>query len=242
MMKQLFREDLEEVLRLIVESNSLALARFADGEASVLKNITVGNKDGWLYKTDKNLIFRRDLRQSLLCVDKNYLYGLACTCCDKETHDFLLHSVRAPLENLTFSNIWVNGNFPRFNERFLPTLKESKKQIILCSGSKARVSELTQYVPITDFIPIPGNCVLYWEKYREQIRGLLDLKATQYSNAIFLIAAGPMSEIIIHEMWQANQQNVYLDIGSTLDPLLFRRNSRGYHTAGHTFSQRICSW
>lgn len=242
MMKQNFREDLEEVLRLMLESDSLALARFADGEASVLKNITVGNKDGWLYKRDKNLVFRRDLRRSLLCSDKNYLYGISCTCCDKENHEFLLNSVRAPLENLTFSNIWVNANFPRFNERFLPALKESKKPIILCSNSKARISELGQYIQIADFIPIPGNCVVYWEKYREQIRGLLDLKATQHRNAIFLFAAGPLSEILIHEMWQANQQNIYLDIGSTLDPLLFRRNSRGYHNAGHAFSQRICSW
>lgn len=242
MMKQLFREDLDEVLRLIVESDSLALARFADGEASVLKNITVGNKDGWMYKKDKNLVFRRDLRHSLLCNDKNYLYGLSCTCCDKENHEFLLNSVRAPLENLTFSNIWVNANFPHFNERFLPALRASGKSIILCSGSKARVSELGRHVQVADFIPIPGNCVIYWEKYREQIKGLLDLKATLHRNAIFLIAAGPLSEILIHEMWQANQQNIYLDIGSTLDPLLFRRNSRGYHTAGHTFSQRVCSW
>lgn len=242
MMQQLFREDFDEVLRLIVETDSLALARFADGEASVLKNITVGNKDGWLYKKDKNLVFRRDLRHSLLCTDKNYLYGLSCTCCDEVNHKFLLDSVRAPLENLTFSNIWVNANFPCFNERFLPTLKRSGKSIILCSGSKARVSELERHVQIADFIPIPGNCVVYWEKYREQIRGLLDLKATQHRNAVFLIAAGPLSEILIHEMWQANQQNIYLDIGSTLDPLLFRRNSRAYHNTGHAFSQRICSW
>ncbi|MFQ5735691.1 MAG: hypothetical protein ACE5GY_02385 [Thermodesulfobacteriota bacterium] len=62
MMRQMFREDLDEVLRLTVESDSFALARFADGEASVMKNMTVGNKDGWLYKKDKNLIFRRRSR------------------------------------------------------------------------------------------------------------------------------------------------------------------------------------
>lgn len=241
-MRQLFREDLDEVLRLIVESDSLALARFADGEASVLKNITVGNKDGWLYKKDKNLIFRRDLRHTLRCSDKNYLYGISCTCCDKVNHEFLLNSVRAPPENLTYSNIWVNANYSRFNEQFIPALKASKKSIILCSGSKARVSDLKQFIPVVDFIPIPGNCITYWEKYREQIRGLLDLKATQYRGAIFLFAAGPLSEILIHEMWLANQQNVYLDIGSTLDPLMFGRNSRGYHKSGHVFSQRQCIW
>jgi hypothetical protein len=241
-MRQLFKEDFDQTLSMIADSNSLALARYADGEASILKNITVGNKDGWLYKKDKNLIFRRDLRRSLLCTDKNYLYGISCTCCDEPNHKFLLESLKAPKESLTFSNIWVNANFTRFNELFIQTLKKTGKQIILCSGAKARVNELNNILPIADFIPIPGNCIVYWEKYREQIRGLLDLKATQHQGAIFLVAVGPFSEIVIHEMWLANPQNIYLDIGSTLDPMLFRRNSRSYHTAGHLFSDRICSW
>lgn len=242
MMKQQFREDLEEVFRLIIESDSLALARFADGEASVLKNITVGNRDGWLYKQDRNLVFRRDLRQSLQCVDKNYLYGFSCSCCDKPNHEFLLSSVRAPLECLTFSNLWVNANYPLFKARFLPLLRESKKPVVLCSNNKARVADLGQHISVKDFIPIPGNCVRYWEKNREEIRGLLDLKASMTSNTVFLVAAGPLSEILIYEMWQANPRNIYLDIGSTLDPILFRRHSRSYHDEQHTFAGRICVW
>lgn len=241
-MKQLFRDDLEEIFRLIVETKSLALARFADGEASILKNITVGNKDGWLFKKDKNLVFRRDLRHSLLCTDDNYLYGISCTCCDKENHEFLLESVKTSQENLTFSNIWVNANFNIFNERFFSILNNAKKPVVLCSGSKARTTELDRMVKVKDFIPIPGNCVIYWEKNREKLLGLLDLKASQYNNTIVLFAAGPLSEILIHQMWQVNPNNIYLDIGSTLDPLLFRRNSRAYHNQRHTFSQRICSW
>lgn len=241
-MKQMFREDLDSVLNMISEADSMALARFADGEASVLKNMTVGNKDGWLYKKDKNIVFRRDLRRSLLCADPNYLYGLSCSCCDKANHDFLLGEVRAPIENLTFSNIWVNSNFPVFNERFFPALQKSGKKIILVSGKKARVDYLSQQLPVIDFIPIPGNCVVYWEKYRDWMRGLLDLKATTNRNTIFLLAAGPLSEVLIFEMWQANPRNIYIDIGSTLDPMLFRRKSRCYHTEGHAFAQRVCVW
>ncbi|HEV8644082.1 MAG TPA: hypothetical protein VGR01_00760 [Burkholderiales bacterium] len=242
MMKRQFQEDLEEMFRLIIESDSLALARFADGEASVLKNTTVGNKDGWLYKKDRNLVFRRDLRRSLLCVEQNYLYGISCTCCDKVNHEFFLKSVRAPLEQLTFSNLWVNANYRLFKERFLPVVRESKKPVVICSGSKAQISELERDIIIRDFIPIPGNCVDYWEKNRTQIRGLMDLKASQYSNTVFLFAAGPLSEILIHEMWQANPRNIYLDIGSTLDPILFRRRSRAYHNDDDTFVNRVCVW
>ncbi len=241
-MKQDFRGDFLEVLRMIGEADSFALSRFADGEASILKNVTVGNKDGWLYKKDKNLVFRADLRKSLLCSDPGFVFGLSCSCCDATNHEFLLAQVRAKPENLTFSNIFVNGNFALFNEVFLKTLGESRKPVILCTGSKASVGELDRLVPIRDFIPIPGNCVRHWEKRRDEIRGLLDLKGSSWRNAVFLFAAGPLSEILIHDLWQVNPRNVYLDIGSTLDPILFNRQSRGYHKSGHAFSQRMCVW
>lgn len=242
MMKQEFKEDFFEVMRMIVESDSMALSRCADGEANVLKNNTIGNKDGWLYKQDKNLVFRADLRKALLCTDPDFLYGISCTCCDKPTHDYLLSILRTGRENLTFSNIFVNANFPLFQEHFLKTLAASKKDIVVCTGKKARMRDLNERVPVKDFIPVPGNCVVWWEKNREYIRGLMDLKASQFTNAVFLFAAGPLSEILIHEMWQVNPRNIYVDIGSTLDPFLFRRNSRVYHRGDSEFAKRYCSW
>ena len=242
MMKQEFKEDFFEVMRMIVESDSMALSRYADGEANVLQNNTIGNKDGWLYKQDKNLVFRADLRKALLCTDPNFLYGISCTCCDKPTHDYLLSIIRTGRENLTFSNIFVNANFPLFQEHFLKTLAASKKDIVVCTGKKARMRDLNERVPVKDFIPVPGNCVVWWEKNREYIRGLMDLKASQFTNAVFFFAAGPLSEILIHEMWQVNPRNIYVDIGSTLDPFLFRRNSRVYHRGDSEFAKRYCSW
>lgn len=242
MMKQEFKEDFFEIMRTIVESDSMALSRYADGEANVLKNNTIGNKDGWLYKQDKNLVFRADLRKALLCTDPNFLYGISCTCCDKPNHDYLLSLIRTGRENLTFSNIFVNANFPLFQEHFLKTLAASKKDIVVCTGKKAKMRDLNERVPVRDFIPVPGNCVVWWEKNRDYIRGLLDLKASQYTNAVFLLAAGPLSEILIHEMWQVNPRNIYVDIGSTLDPFLFRRNSRVYHRGDSEFAKRYCSW
>jgi len=90
------------------------------------------------------------------------------------------------------------------------------------------------------FVPIPGNCVAFWEKERDRMRGRLDLEASTRLGAIFLVAAGPLSEILIHELWQVNPRNAYLDIGSTLDPILFHRKSRDYHTQGARYSDRVC--
>ncbi len=242
MMKQDFHDDFFEILRMIAQSDSLALSRFADGEANVLKNNTIGNKDGWLYKKDKNLVFRRDLRHSLLCTDPNFLYGISCTCCDQENHGYLLENIKTGIENLTFSNIWVNANYPLFQEKFFATLVAAKKDIAICTNKKAAVMNLERALPIKDFIPIPGNCVTYWEKNRDYIRALLDLKGSTHRNRIYLFAAGPLSEILIHELWRVNPNNILLDIGSTLDPLLFRRKSRDYHRGNSLFSDRTCTW
>ena len=77
MMQQKHKEDYEEVLSLISKSKSLAISRFADGEASILKNVNVGNKDGWKYVKDKNLAFRSYLRRSLTLSDDNFIYGIS---------------------------------------------------------------------------------------------------------------------------------------------------------------------
>jgi hypothetical protein len=118
-MTQDFRGDLDRMLGMIVQCESLAFARYADGEAGVLRNRTIGNKDGWLYTQDLNLAFRRDLRLSLECADPGYFYGLSCRCCDAPTQQFLLAQLKVPLAQVTFSNLWVNANFPTFQQRFL---------------------------------------------------------------------------------------------------------------------------
>jgi len=113
---------------------------------------------------------------------------------------------------------------------------------VICTNKKAKIRRLEEVIPVKDFIPIPGNCVIYWEKNREYIRALLDLKGSTYKNTIFLFAAGPLSEILIHELWLVNSYNIMLDIGSSLDPILFERKSRNYHFDNGEFSQRICTW
>ena len=241
-MQQDFRADFFEIMRMIVEADSLAFSRAADGEANVLKNNTIGNKDGWLYKKDKNLIFRADLRRSLQCIDAGFIYGISCTCCDVVNHDYLLGLLKTGREHMTFSNMWVNANFPLFKEHFFKTLRAAEKDIVICTNEKAKIRNLEPYMPIKDFIPITGNCVITWEKDRDYLRALLDLYGSTRKNTIFLFAAGPLSEILIYELWLVNPRHIMLDIGSTLDPILFNRKSRDYHYGNSEFSQRLCIW
>jgi len=241
-MQQDHRKDFYEALEKIKTLNSFALSRFADGEASVLKNLTIGNKDGWLYKKDKNLIFRSDLRKSLTCTDKNFVYGISSRNVDEKNYLFLRKFIQQDLKYLTFSDIWVNANYNLFNELFLATLNETKKEISIITNPKANVNKLKEFINVKDFIPIKGNCVTYWEKNREHLKALIDLKVSLSEAEIFLVAAGPLANIIIYEMWCINRSNVYLDIGSTLDPIIFKRLSRNYHKSDHPDRTVVDRW
>ena len=52
-MRQDHRKDFLEALGMIEKTDSYAISRCADGEAGVLRNETIGNKDGWLYRKGK---------------------------------------------------------------------------------------------------------------------------------------------------------------------------------------------
>ncbi|CAN2041722.1 DUF1792 domain-containing protein [Candidatus Magnetomoraceae bacterium gMMP-15] len=241
-MQQDHRKDFEEAISKIKELDSYAISRCADGEASVLKNITVGNKDGWLYKKDKNLIFRAALRKSLMCKDKNFVYGISSRNVDEKNYLFLKKFVQQDSLYLTFSDIWVNANYDAFNKLFFPTLNYTKKDIIIITNPKANIRNLNKFIKIKELIPIIGNCVTYWEKKSEYLKSLLDLKASLNDNVIFLVAAGPLTNIIINKMWKVNQNNIYLDIGSTLDPIIFNRKSRNYHKPDHPDRKIVDQW
>ena len=161
---------------------------------------------------------------------------------DEKNYLFLKNFVIQKLSHLTFSDIWLNANYDLFNEFFLPTLRETKKNIILITNPKATLKDLKQLVDVKELIPIKGNCVTYWEKHRGYLKGLFDLKASLIENSLFLVAAGPLSNIIIYEMWNINRNNIYLDIGSTLDPLIFHRQSRDYHKEGHPHRKLVDKW
>ena len=146
MMQQKHREDYKEVLSLISKSKSLAISRFADGEASILKNLNVGNKDGWKYVKDKNLAFRSYLRRSLTLSDDNFIYGISSRNVDEKNYLFLKNFINQKIEFITFSDIWVNNNYNDFQSNFHKVINATKKKVVLLTGSKAKPQNLSKLI------------------------------------------------------------------------------------------------
>ena len=62
-------------------------------------------------------------------------------------------------------------------------------------------------------------------------------------NGLFLFCAGPFGNILTHQLFEHCKDNTYIDIGSTLNPLLLENNvlNRGY-LRGESSRNKICIW
>ncbi len=230
MFTQDFRGDLEALIAKVERREPFAFARYADGEYAVLKGQPIKGMDGWEMKPEyENL--RAHIWKSLDHIEDNYFYGISCPCCDSPKHDwFKQHMYDKHSDNLTYSNLFVNGNYKRFKE-WIPTLNVEDVKVVSCEMPKGCE---WGWHPIE-----PTALALYnydIEYYKEQWKYF-----ASGSSRIYLISAGPLSEIIIHWMYEANPTNTYIDVGSAIDEFTKGKVTRGYQIEGTEFSNKICA-
>jgi len=68
------------------------------------------------------------------------------------------------------------------------------------------------------------------------------IKSENITDSLFLFCCGPFGNILAHQLFLHNQNNIYLDIGSTLNPWLQSEGfKRGYYN-NEFYSYRSCVW
>src|SRR5262249_23215750 len=149
-----------------------AFVRFGDGERSICRGRPIVNCDGWSYDGAASR-FAAELNASLTDTDPDYYLGISDGCCDRETRDWFLERIRAPLAHVTFANIFVNGNYRRFRR-----LDLSGTALVASAGGDFTVPE---HLINTDF----------------DLDGLVDRLLTV--DRPILVAAGPASCVLIHQ-------------------------------------------
>ncbi len=142
-----------------------------------------------------------------------------------------------PETNLTWSNIWVNSNYESYLDEIVPLF--SDYDIYLICNDKASTDNLPFHVK--ERFNIGHNA---WVNNLDLVEDMIDyIDLNDVEDSIFLIAAGPLSSILCPFVFEACPDNIYLDIGSTLDPFLFGKNgyTRKYLKGGKT-KERTCVW
>ncbi len=194
----------------IINNKPFALIRFGDGEKNIIDNV-VCNRKGFKFdpKNAKAQKFRQQLIASLeYNGGKNYLLGI--------NPPELILRAKSPVIS---ANLFVNQHYIDFLQKVLPVFK-TKPIYLICNRKTS-----TKILP---FIP-QQTCKIHNNAWEYDIYKYI-IKILEASEPkIVLIAGGVYACTLIHRLWQKTQRHTLIDIGSVLDPFLYKHLTRQYH-------------
>lgn len=237
--------EFDMLLEKLKHKHFFALSRFNDGEMHVIKKAhfsSIGAGKQWQLSQDAYDEFRKSLAESLTYNHKNYYVGLPCGCCES------LDGFRAHLRdefnlsetNQTFATLFTNAMYQRVQKELIPQMKQYP--IVLITNEETDIKSLeNQGFNIKKFFPIPMNA---WQKHDLILQEILGyIKENNTKNHLFLFCAGPVSNVLIHQIHHLHPHNTYIDFGSSMDKELGLKDSaRNYLSAFGWKKLAKCYW
>jgi hypothetical protein len=211
-----FRRDFDQI---DFHGRPFALARFADGELAICKGRSVEGADGWNYAGGASA-FRDALLAALHYRAPDYYLGLSDGCCDAAAKQWYLSQINVPLEQVTFSNIFVNANYRRF-------------------VAKVDLDEFMVVAPEGGDLWVPQDAMNCDFDIDGLVTRLLD------SDRPILVSAGPAACVIVHKYWlraSPDRRRSIIDVGSAIDELTKGRKTRQYQVPGTRTAELVCRW
>jgi hypothetical protein len=240
-----FKKEFYKFLKMLKKGENFAFTRFSDGELYMMQNRKVvieedkvflrerthsgywGPEELKSFNPETDQFYREKLIECFKHEQKKYFKGI-CFPEDIGKKDYewqwsLLGS-KEKIEFITWSNLLINGNYPDFIEKMVPEFR-GKKIIYVCN-KLANISNLPFNI-IKDF-RVGQNChVNNYNLITVMDKWMSDHKVSDH---IFLFSVASLSNYLIYNLYKKFPNNTYLDIGSTLNPLL---NLNGWKGSRH---------
>lgn len=231
-----FHGEIVKFYERLEQGRPFCLNRFGDGEWLAIQGIPTAIVGGeWTYEpSPAHEHARQQLIEAFRYTDPNYHVGILCPHCLKQPtlHTAMREFAQQPDEQLTYATVFVNANYSYFLEHYIPWLQQ-RSNIILVSNANSNLENFP--IVFRHWYPVQYNA---WVKDQQLIESFL---VAGHQNQIVLISAGPFGKILAHQWWTRNPQNIYLDVGSTLDKWLRNdANARPYLTGADQNTR--CHW
>jgi len=228
-------EHLDAILKKIKTGTPFGLIRPSDGEYTILQNREITNIDSWTFKEDGKL--RGLLMDAIQTVDPNLYIGIPCNTCNKdwnctnEIYNDFINKYKVPLAQRTYANIVGNSNWPIFSE-FMKSYEPGF--FLITSG------EDQSQLPIKELYKIDSKLVNDWDikGAHETVRLLNYIKDKK--GQLICFSAGPLSKVWIPMCMKVNPNNMYMDVGASLDIFTKGATNRSYTNKDHPFSKEKC--
>lgn len=257
-------DDFEKFKHKLINDENFSYIRFSDGEMFVINNRYLelgdfgyniagssgyayyGKEEQKLFDPEKHSFYRERLVDSLSYNSKNYYKGLPTRSqCIEHNFDFdeLLEMSGGDSEFLTFADLLNTINYRKFIKEIVPLF--SSKKVIMIVNEVADIDKLPFEV-IKDF-RVGSNCFINNYDIIEKIKSYIN--NNDIKNHVFLVSAASLSNVIIHQLYDMFSENTYIDIGSTLNPIMgmsgwigTRTYLREYWDPNFNSEQKIIDW
>lgn len=231
-----FISDFDYFWSLIEKGENFTFSRYADGEVMLMKGIEVGNYtqaygvDKW-NSPNKMTKVGKELLETLNHTEENYYYAISALNDNVNDYNFLRKNIKQNEKKLTFVNLWINYNY----QNSLKKYSELKREVIVICNEEAKKENFP--FKIKELIHFPNDCISFWENNSDTYINELIKKYDGLKNELFFISCGPISEIIIHELYKNNPDNTYVDVGSSIDEFVHNRKTRPYMYSNTIYSK-----
>jgi hypothetical protein len=234
-MTKIFQEEIKKLHNRLLSGEKFAFSKYADGEWAIMNNQPIVAQGEFDFNPTKDYKYSDALLESYRFKDPGYYIGVSCPCCQgMETHKRMIRSSRQDDEHITYANIFVNANYPYYVDNIVP-FYSTQKVIIVCN----RHSKIAN-------LPFKSEQIYHIEASAFKTNyDLIDVMKNDHKNTsdhLFLFCAGPLGNMLSHKLWEQNKNNIYLDIGSTLNPWLQAEGHKRDYYMGKSLGQRVCNW
>lgn len=254
-----FQGDFDNLLSKLKNNENFAFIRFSDGEMFIMQNRKLelsergtfvdGNLSGPTYTKEdfkefdpqKHPFLRQKLINSYQHSQPNYFVGLSCACCVGTLSTRWMKQLRTEQEHLTWANLFVNSNYPKFINEFVPVLEN--KNIVLICNENADLSKSKLKI-VKDF-RIGRNAMINNFDLHKQISEWIEKHDVK--DHVFCFSASSLTNITVYELYKKFPKNTYIDIGTTMNPVFGFPSTRGYLQAywtgnDHPDLHKTCIW
>jgi len=224
-----FQSEFFKFNELLKNKINFTLTRFGDGEMIILFNqygdYTKKFNGEWLFNPINNnhQFFRKKLIEALQYKGDKYYVGIVPpSLVGWEKHNKIRELSGQCEEMLTFCTIYMRSNYSLFLKDTYPLIKNY--ETIGIFHSKANFNKLD-----FKFEKIFSVGINAWMNNYYLVDDISNyIKNEGIKNHLFLFAAGPLAPILIKGCYEIEPENIYINIGSTMDLLVDLGGTRHY--------------
>ena len=230
--KKYLADDFEKIWKSLQKNENITLFRYGDGERSLMLGKSVAAQEGWCAPSEVTPLGKA-LKDTLDIESDDVFYGVSCPCCDRSAYYWYLSNIKS--KNITFANLFVNKNYPRFIAEFE---KLTRDAVVIANhaGKNNKIGNLN----VLKYYSIGDQCVTFFENELDSLVEEIIKDFGNKNDILYAVSAGPLSEIIIKRLYKNNPNNTYIDFGSCLDKYIHQKDTRPYTNPKTVFGSRNC--